>query len=72
MTLDHTVSQMRYRCARGLREASSRHIDAHEIFIEQGKSDKDRYILFPESFHLALKPYLATVPENEYPFEFPA
>src|SRR4029077_6632751 len=44
-------------------------LQADKIFIDQGKGDKDRYILFPESFRLALKAYLATVPENEYLFE---
>ena len=44
-------------------------LDASKIFIERGKGDKDRYILFPESFRLALKAYLAANPENEYLFE---
>jgi len=42
---------------------------AGKIFIECGKGAKDRYILFPESFRLALKAYLATVPDNRYLFE---
>ncbi len=44
-------------------------LDAGKIFIERGKGDKDRYILFPESFRLILKAYLAANPENVYLFE---
>src|SRR5213593_3291709 len=44
-------------------------LDAGKIFIERGKGDKDRYILFPESFRLALKAYPAANPENQYLFE---
>src|SRR5262249_5385745 len=44
-------------------------LDAGKIFIDQGKGDKDRYILFPESFRLILKAYLAANPDNEYLFE---
>ncbi len=42
---------------------------AGKIFIERGKGDKDRYILFPESFRIALQLYLSTVPDNQYLFE---
>src|SRR4029077_17645614 len=45
------------------------HLDACKIFIERGKGDKDRYILFPESFRLILKSHLAANPENRYLFE---
>src|SRR5439155_27350729 len=44
-------------------------LDACKIFIEQGKGEKDRYILFPESFRLILKSHLAANPENRYLFE---
>ena len=44
-------------------------VKACKIFVDQGKLRKDRYILFPESFRLALKAYLAANPENEYLFE---
>lgn len=42
---------------------------AGKIFVEHGKGDRDRYILFPDSFRLVLQAYLATVPDNEYLFE---
>jgi integrase len=41
-------------------------LDACKVFIESGKADKDRYILFPESFRLILKAHLAASPENRY------
>ena len=44
-------------------------LEAGKIFIEQGKGDKDRYILFPESFRLLLKAYLAAHPDAVYLFE---
>jgi integrase len=44
-------------------------LDACKIFIESGKSDKDRYILYPESFRLVLKSYMAGSPDNRYLFE---
>ena len=44
-------------------------IEAHKIFIAQGKGSRDRYILFPESFGLTLKAYLAGHQENRYLFE---
>ena len=44
-------------------------LDACKIFIESGKGDKDRYILFPESFRLVLRSHLATNPHNRYLFE---
>jgi integrase/recombinase XerD len=42
-----------------------------KIFIESGKGDKDRYILFPDSFRLALRTYLASPEQqdNKYLFE---
>lgn len=42
---------------------------AGKVFIESGKGDKDRYILFPDSFRLPLKAYVQSHPENEYLFE---
>ena len=44
-------------------------IEARKIFIEHGKGDKDRYILFPDSFALILQSHLATHPDNRYLFE---
>jgi len=44
-------------------------LEGHKIFICQGKGAKDRYILFPDSFGLTLKAYLAAHPENRYLFE---
>ena len=44
-------------------------LDACKIFIESGKGDKDRYILFPDSFRLTLKAHLAANPQNRYLFE---
>lgn len=44
-------------------------LEACKIFIERGKGDKDRYILFPESFRLILKSHLAANPANRYLFE---
>ncbi len=44
-------------------------LDGCRIFIASGKGDKDRYILFPDSFRLILKAHLAANPENRYLFE---
>jgi len=44
-------------------------IDACKIFIDNGKGNKDRYILFPSSFRLALRSYLDARPDNVYLFE---
>lgn len=44
-------------------------LDACKIFIYKGKGNKDRYILFPASFRLALKSYLEARPDNIYLFE---
>jgi integrase/recombinase XerD len=44
-------------------------LEACKIFIDRGKGDKDRYILYPESFRLILKSHLATNPKNRYLFE---
>lgn len=43
--------------------------DSFKIFIDQGKGDKDRYILFLEDFRLVLKTHLAAHPDNRYLFE---
>lgn len=44
-------------------------LDACKIFIDRGKGGRDRYILFPSSFRLALKSYLSTKEDNVYLFE---
>jgi integrase len=44
-------------------------IEARKIFIEHGKGDKDRYILFPDPFALILQSHLAAHPDNRYLFE---
>jgi integrase len=44
-------------------------LEGCKIFIDQGKGAKDRDILFPESFRLTLRTYLAANPENRYLFE---
>ena len=44
-------------------------VDDCKIFIDSGKGNKDRYILFPSSFRLALKTYLEARPDNVYLFE---
>lgn len=44
-------------------------LQAGKVFIESGKGDKDRYILFPDTFRLPLKAYVQSHPENEYLFE---
>jgi site-specific recombinase XerD len=44
-------------------------IDACKIFIDNGKGSKDRYILFPSSFRLALRSYLDARPDNLFLFE---
>jgi integrase len=44
-------------------------LEGDRIFIANGKGDKDRYILFPDSFRLTLKAYRDANPENRYLFE---
>jgi integrase/recombinase XerD len=44
-------------------------LQACKIFIESGKGDKDRYILFPEFFRLILQAHLNMNPDAEYLFE---
>ncbi len=44
-------------------------LGSSKIFIERGKGDKDRYILFPDSFRLTLRAYIESHPEHEYLFE---
>jgi integrase/recombinase XerD len=44
-------------------------LQAGKVFIESGKGDKDRYVLFPDTFRLPLKAYVQSHPENEYLFE---
>lgn len=48
-------------------------LTASKIFIDDGKGDRDRYVLFPESFRSLLRAYIesrkAQDPEQEYLFE---
>lgn len=48
-----------------------RHVDFGEskIFIDQGKGSRDRYVLYPEWFGMALRTHLAAHPDNRYLFE---
>src|SRR5262249_17299587 len=40
-----------------------------KVFINQGKGQKDRFILFPESFRLVLQSHLRANPKNRFLFE---
>lgn len=40
-----------------------------KIFIDNGKGSKDRYILFPSDFRLALQTYMEAHEDNDYLFE---
>lgn len=40
------------------------YLNESKIFIRSGKGDKDRYVLFPESFRLALRAYMGTVEDR--------
>jgi site-specific recombinase XerD len=40
-----------------------------KVFIDQGKGQKDRYILFPVSLRLVLKTHLQADPQRHYLFE---
>jgi len=44
-------------------------LDSCKIFIDSGKGSKDRYILFPVEFRLALQSYIDGRPDNEFLFE---
>lgn len=44
-------------------------LDNCKIFIEKGKGGKNRYILFPSSFRLALKTFLDSRKHNSFLFE---
>lgn len=48
-------------------------LTAGKIYIESGKGDRDRYVLFPESFRSLLRAYMesckAKDPDQEYLFE---
>lgn len=44
-------------------------LDGCKIFINAGKGNRDRYILFPSSFRLALKSFLEARPDNAFLFE---
>src|ERR1700688_85404 len=40
-----------------------------KIFIDQGKGSKDRFVLFPSSFKLALASHMEAYPRNKFLFE---
>ncbi len=42
---------------------------ACKIFVDQGRGGKDRYLLFPQTFSLVLRAYLAAHPKQMYLFE---
>jgi integrase/recombinase XerD len=44
-------------------------LDGCKIFVENGKGNKDRYILFPSDFRLALQTYMESHQDNEFLFE---
>lgn len=44
-------------------------LDACKIFIDSGKGSKDRYILFPSDFRLALQTYMDAHEDNNFLFE---
>lgn len=44
-------------------------LDGCKIFIDNGKGSKDRYILFPADFRLALQTYMDAYPDNKFLFE---
>ena len=44
-------------------------LDGCKIFIDNGKGSKDRYILFPTDFRLALQTYIDANPDNVFLFE---
>lgn len=44
-------------------------LDAGKIFIESGKGDRDRYVLFGDQFRLPLRAYMGSHGENVYLFE---
>jgi integrase/recombinase XerD len=45
------------------------YLDENKIFIEGGKGDKDRYVLFNQDFKMALKVYMKNNPKNRYLFQ---
>ncbi|HMY03758.1 MAG TPA: tyrosine-type recombinase/integrase [Candidatus Obscuribacter sp.] len=44
-------------------------LDGCKIFIDRGKGSKDRYILFPSDFRLALQTYMDANESNDFLFE---
>lgn len=44
-------------------------ITGGKIFIREAKGDKDRVVLFPDHFRLALRSYVGMKPDNKYLFE---
>lgn len=41
-------------------------LTAARIYIERGKGDKDRYVVFPDSFRTSLRSYIAYVQDRKY------
>ncbi len=44
-------------------------LDGCKVFIDSGKGSKDRYILFPSDFRLALQAHIDAHPDNIFLFE---
>jgi integrase len=73
--LSHQV-MLRLMLFTGVRVAELVHIEVADvdltgtrIFIRQGKGAKDRVVLFPAQFRLALQSHIRTNPDNKYLFE---
>lgn len=50
-------------------EVGDVNLSACQIFVDHGKGNKDRYILFPHAFALVLRTHLAAHPKNRFLFE---
>jgi integrase len=50
-------------------EVSDVDLEACKIFVNQGKGSKDRYVLFGQSFAVALRAHIAAHPRNRYLFQ---
>lgn len=48
---------------------SSVDLESGKIFIDSGKGNKDRYVLFGDQFRLPLRAYMQATPDNRYLFE---
>lgn len=53
-------------CAIQIRDVD---LDAGKIFIQSGKGDRDRYVLFGDQFRLPLRAYISAHPDNVHLFE---